>query len=133
MVVDRGYRDVRRTEVVRSGGVRVVTVGSRGYVERPYWQGYVTRTYVYGGRTNAYVYRTGYYRNYPYYAYVPSVYYRPAYYGGAARPWGVPVAYAWDRTRGGHLQGVLRARGHVCFALVLDYGLHDGRRAERRL
>jgi hypothetical protein len=95
MVVDRGYRDVRRVEVVRPGGVRVVTVGQRGYVERPYRQGYVSRTYVYGGRTNVYVYRTGYYRNYPYYAYVPGIVYRPAFYGWAVRPWGVPVAYAW--------------------------------------
>ncbi len=100
----------------------------------PIGTGYVTRTYVYGGRTSAYVYRTGYYRNYPYYAYVPSVYYRPAYYGWAVRPWGVPVAYAWEPYpwMGTYRAYYVPAVTYAC-ALVLDYGLHDGRRVERRL
>ena len=95
MVVDRGLRGERRVEVVRPGGVRVVTVGRRGFVERPLRPGFVSRTSVIGGRTEVRVYRTLAYGNIHYYAYVPRVYYNPAFYGWANRPWGAPVAFAW--------------------------------------
>jgi len=70
---------------VRPGGVRVVTVGPRGFVERPVRPGYVSRTYVTGGRTQVRVYRSYTYRNVQYVTYVPSVYYQPAFYNWAYR------------------------------------------------
>jgi len=95
MVVDRGFRGERHVEVVRPGGVRVVAVGRVGYVERPLRAGYVSRTYVIGGRPSVFVYRSYRFRGLAYYTYVPSVYYAPAFYGWAFRPWGVRVAFAW--------------------------------------
>ena len=98
VIVERGFHDGRRVEVVRPGGVRVVTHGPVGFVERPLRRDYVARTYMVGGRSTVYVYRTGYYRSYPYWTYVPAVVYAPAYYGWAIRPWPLGVAYAWAPT-----------------------------------
>ena len=96
MVVDRGLHGERRVEVVRPGGVRVVAVGRQSFVERPMARrGYVSRTYVVGGRTEVRVYRSYSYRSVSYVTYVPRVYYQPAFYGWAARPWGPTVAYSW--------------------------------------
>ena len=95
MVVDRSLHGERRVEVVRRDGVRVVSVGRHGFVERPIRAGYVSRTYVVGGRTEVRVYRSHTYGSLHYYSYVPRVYYQPAFYGWAYRPWGAPVAYAW--------------------------------------
>jgi hypothetical protein len=95
MVVDRSLHGERRVEVVRRDGVRVVSVGRQGFVERPIRSGYVSRTYVVGGRTEVRVYRGYTYGSVHYYSYVPRVYYQPAFYGWAYRPWGAPVAYAW--------------------------------------
>jgi len=95
MVVDRGMRGERHVEIVRPGGVRVVSAGRVGFVERPLRPGYVSRTYLIGGRTSVYVYRNYRYHGFAYYGYVPSVYYAPAFYGWAYRPWGVRVAFAW--------------------------------------
>jgi hypothetical protein len=41
------------------------------------------------------VYRTSTFGGIHYSSYVPSVYYQPAFYGWANRPWGAPVAYGW--------------------------------------
>jgi hypothetical protein len=95
MTMNRPLRGERRVEVVRPGGVRVVTVGGRGFVERPFRPGYVSRTYVAGGRTDVRVYRTNTYGPITYYNYVPRAYYQPAFYGWAASPWAMPVSYAW--------------------------------------
>jgi hypothetical protein len=98
MIVDRGMHGERWIENVRPGGVRVVAVGRRGFVERTVRPGYISRTYVVGGRTRVIVYRSYAYRGIPYYRYVPRVYYAPAFYGWAYHPWdvrGVPVVYAW--------------------------------------
>jgi hypothetical protein len=95
MVVDRGFHGERRVEVVHPNGVRVVTVGRQGFVERPLRPGYVSRTYLAGGRPVVRVYRTYAYRNVPYTTFVPAVYYQPAFYGWLYSPWGVPAAYAW--------------------------------------
>lgn len=93
--MERGFHDERRIEVIRSGGVRVVTMGQRGFVERPFRQGYVARTYVVGGKSEVRVYRTSIYRNVQIKSYVPEVVYSPAFYGWAARPWREPVIYGW--------------------------------------
>jgi len=95
MTMNRPLRGERRVEVVRPGGVRVVTMGRRGFVERPFRPGYVSRTYVSGGRTDVRVYRTYTYGSITYYTYVPRYYYQPAFYGWAASPWAMPVSYAW--------------------------------------
>jgi len=95
MVVDRGVHGERTVQSVRPGGVRVVSVGRQGFVERPFRPGYVSRTYVVGGRTQVRVYRSYTYRNVQYVTYVPSVYYQPAFYSWAYRPWNRPVVFAW--------------------------------------
>jgi hypothetical protein len=98
MLVERGRNDVRRVEVVRPGGVRVVTQGQRGFVERRLSQGYVARTYVVNNRSEVRVYRTTVYQNVQINSYVPAVVYRPAFYGWAAQPWREPVTYVWVQT-----------------------------------
>ncbi len=95
MIVNRGFHGERRVEVIRPGGVRVVSMGRRGYVERSFRRGYVSRTYVFRGRTEVRVYRTYTYGRIHYYGYVPRVYYQPAFYGWTYRPWRTPVVYAW--------------------------------------
>jgi len=98
MRVDRGLRGERRVEVVRPGGVRVVTVGRRGYVERPFRRGYISRTYMVNGRADVRVYRSYKYGSITYYNYVPRTYYRSAFYGWAYNPWAAPAAYTWGWT-----------------------------------
>ncbi len=98
MLVERGRNDVRRVEVIRPGGVRVVTQGQRGFVERRLNQGYVARTYVVNNRSEVRVYRTTVYQNVQINSYVPAVVYRPAFYGWAAQPWREPVTYVWVQT-----------------------------------
>ena len=95
MVVDRGVHGERKAEVVGRDGTRVVSAGRQGFVERPIRPGYVSRTYVSGDRTQVRVYRTSTFGGIHYSSYVPSVYYQPAFYGWANRPWGAPVAYGW--------------------------------------
>lgn len=95
MLVDRGYRGERRVEVVHPNGVRVVSVGRVGFVERPVRPGFVSRTYIVGGRTQVFVYRTHFYGGVAYYTYVPRVYYQPAFYAWAYNPWARPVVYTW--------------------------------------
>jgi len=95
MVVERGFRGERHVEVVRAGGERVVVYGRVGFVERGVRPGYISRTYVIGGRPTVYVYRNYRYRGVVYYRYVPRVYYAPAFYGWAYRPWGLRVAFNW--------------------------------------
>jgi hypothetical protein len=95
MVVDRGMHGERHVEVVRRDGVRIVSSGRQGFVERPIRAGFVSRTYVYGGRTQVQVYRSYTFGRVHYYNYVPNVYYRPAFYGWAYRPWRTPVVYGW--------------------------------------
>ncbi|MES2153026.1 MAG: hypothetical protein V4508_24880 [Pseudomonadota bacterium] len=95
LVVERSRSNIRYVEAIRPGGVRIVTIGSRGFVERPYGRGLVARTYVVGGRSEVRVYRMSMYRNVQYTHYVPRVVYAPAFYGWAVRPWREPVRYAW--------------------------------------
>jgi hypothetical protein len=68
-------------------------------MERPYLnrdgQTYYQRTYLVGGRISARVYRGFEYSGVRYYIYVPSYYYRPAFYSWAISPWPSPVIYDW--------------------------------------
>jgi hypothetical protein len=98
MQIQRGMHG-GRTVVSTRNGVRVVSSGRGGYVQRAYvvrgGRSYYSRTYYYHG-----VYRTGVYRGYywggrPYYGYYPGYYYQPAYYGWAYNPWPAPVYYGW--------------------------------------
>lgn len=98
LIVRRGGYDLRHTEVVRLDGVRIVSSGGRGFVERPFRPGYVVRTYVRDGRSEARVYRTGAYGDMRFNHYVPAVAYRPAFYRWAANPWRQPVTYVWAPT-----------------------------------
>ena len=95
ITVDRGIHGDRRVEIVRPDRVRVVAVGRQAFVERPLRQGYVSRTYVIGGRTEVHVYRNYSYAGVHYMSYVPAVYYQPAFYGWAGRPWGPSVTFGW--------------------------------------
>jgi hypothetical protein len=93
--INRGTRGERMVEG-RRNGVRVVSYGPRnGFVERSVRPGYVSRTYVRGGRPYVNVYRGYRYRGYPYYYYMPSVYYGPRFYGWVMTPWAAPVPYTW--------------------------------------
>lgn len=98
MQIEHGFHG-GRTVVSTHNGVRVVSVGRGGYVQRAYvvrgGHSYYSRTYYYHG-----VYRTGVYRGYyyggrPYYGYYPPYYYHPVYYGWAYNPWPAPVYYGW--------------------------------------
>jgi hypothetical protein len=89
----------RRVFVERVDHSRVVVYRSGfGYVQRPfYYRGYefAGRTYYWNGRPYAL-----YYQRYPYggtflFGYRPYWYYRPAFYGWAYNPWGVPIRYSW--------------------------------------
>ena len=95
IVVNRGPYGGRQVEVMHPGGVRVVSYGRSGFVERPFRPGYVSRTYVYGGRTEVRVYGRYSYGGYHYYRYVPGFYFRPAFYGWAYRPWRAPIVFGW--------------------------------------
>lgn len=100
MDIRRGLRNDRRIERFDGRGGRVMVAGrGRGFYERAYFNRgthrYIQRTYVWGGRRYAYAYRTYYWNGRPYYRYAPAVYYRPAFYVWAYRPWPGPVAYAW--------------------------------------
>jgi len=91
---------MRHVEVARPDG-RVVFAngnGHGGYVQRPFRvhdQVFVQRTYVEHGVSYTRVYRPWAYRGVTYNVYMPTHYYRPAFYSWAYRPWGRPVAYRW--------------------------------------
>jgi hypothetical protein len=95
MVVNRGAHGERSVEVVRRDGVRVVTTGRQGFVERPIRSGYVARTYVDGGRSEVRVYRNYTYGRFHYLSFIPAVFFQPAFYGWASRPWAAPVVFGW--------------------------------------
>ena len=95
MVVNRGPHGERSVESVRRDGVRVVSSGRQGFVERPLRSGYVARTYVHGGRTDARVYRSYTYGRYRYASYVPGTYYRPSFYDWASNLWAAPAVFTW--------------------------------------
>ena len=104
---------VRHVESARPDG-RVVFAngnGRDGYVQRPirvHDQVFVQRTYVERGVTSTRVYRPYVYRGVTYHVYMPSHYYRPAYYSWAYRPWREPVRYRWgwnDRPWYGYYHG----------------------------
>jgi hypothetical protein len=88
-----------RTVVSTRNGMRVVSVGRGGYVQRAYvvrgGHSYYSRTYYYHGVYRAGVYRGYYWGGRPYYGYYPAYYYHPVYYGWAYNPWPAPVAYGW--------------------------------------
>jgi len=93
--VSRGPRGERMVETRRSG-TRIVSYGPRsGFVERSVRPGYVSRTYIRGGRSHVYVYRGYRYRGFPYYHYMPAIYYGPRFYQWALTPWAVPAHYVW--------------------------------------
>jgi hypothetical protein len=93
-----------RTTMTEHNGVRVVTNGRGGYVQRPFrtvgGHSYYSRTYYDHG-----VYRTGVYRQYfygghYYYGYHSAYFFHPGFYGWAYQPWGVnvywgPAAWGW--------------------------------------
>jgi hypothetical protein len=86
----------RRVVAVRPGGVTVVTVGNRGFVQRPLARvGFVQRTYVVGGRSYVRVYRNYTWHGIVYQRYVPAYYYGPGFYIWAGRPWVRPVYWGW--------------------------------------
>jgi hypothetical protein len=91
---------MRRVEVARPDG-RVVFAngnGRGGFIQRPFrvnGQAFVQRTYVEHGIVTTRVYRPWVYRGVTFNVYMPSHYYRPAFYTWAYRPWGRPVQYRW--------------------------------------
>lgn len=98
ITVRESVRGGRVVETVRPGGVRVVSYGPRrGFVQAPIAlrPGFVQRTYVVNNVRYTRVYHTYAYRNVTIVRYVPAVYYAPAFYGWAYRPWGPRVVFAW--------------------------------------
>ena len=99
MVIAHGPGGSRRIVADRPDHSRIVAYGnSRGYVQRPFAVGghsYYQRNYYVGGRLYTRVYRPYSYGGVSLFVYTPTVYYRPAFYGWAVGPWGVPVAYQW--------------------------------------
>ena len=86
----------RRVVAVRPGGVTVVTIGDRGFVQRPLARvGFVQRTYIVGGRSYVRVYRNYTWHGIIYQRYVPAYYYGPGFYIWAGRPWVRPVYWGW--------------------------------------
>ena len=86
----------RRVVAVRPGGVTVVTIGNRGFVQRPLARvGFVQRTYVVGGRSYVRVYHNYIWHGIVYQRYVPAFYYGPGFYIWAGRPWVRPVYWGW--------------------------------------
>jgi len=98
MQIQRGMHG-GRTIVSTHNGVRVVSVGRGGYVQRAYFtrggRSYYSRTYYYHGAYRVGVYRGYYWGGRPYYGYYPAYYYHPVYYGWAYNPWPAPVYYGW--------------------------------------
>src|SRR5579875_1817696 len=93
-----GVGNQRTVQSIRSDGTRVVSYGPHnGFVERPLSNhpGFVTRSVVQGGVTHVSVYQATTYLNHPVYRFVPTVAYRPAFYGWVLSPWSTPVVYAW--------------------------------------
>ncbi len=101
MHITRGVNG-SRTVVSNRGGVRIVTTGHGGYVQRAYvtrgGRSFYSRTYVSGG-----VVRVGVYRGYAwggrtYFGYYPGFWFHPGFYGWGWHPWGVGVYWgvgAW--------------------------------------
>ncbi len=57
--------------------------------------GFVSRTFVSGRSSQVAIYKSYTFQNRSYYRYVPSVYYRPAFYGWMISPWAIPVSFDW--------------------------------------
>ena len=96
--VTRGLGSQRTIETVRPDGVRVVSYGPHvGFTERPVVgrPGFVSRTFVSGRSSQVATYRTYTFQHRSYYRYVPSVYYRPAFYGWMISPWGIAIGFDW--------------------------------------
>lgn len=94
----RGLGNQRTIETAHPNGLRVVSYGShRGFTERPVVgkPGYVSRTFVNGQSSQVAIYRMYSYQHHSYYRYVPSVYYRPAFYAWMIAPWGVAINFDW--------------------------------------
>ena len=86
----------RRVVAVHPGGVTVVTIGNRGFVQHPLARaGFVQRTYVVGGRSYVRVYRSYTWHGIVYQRYVPAYYYGPGFYIWAGNPWARPVYWGW--------------------------------------
>jgi hypothetical protein len=84
----------------RPDHTRIVSMGAHnGYVDHPVMrngQPYLERTYVSGGHVYARAYPGYYYHGALYYRYLPPVYYAPAFYVWAVRPWRAPIAFTWN-------------------------------------
>jgi hypothetical protein len=94
----RPARPVARVETRRADGARVVVVHSgHGFVERPIAArpGFYARTYVVGGRSFVRVYREEHFHGFLYHAFVPRLYFAPAFYAWAYDPWAAPVYFSW--------------------------------------
>jgi hypothetical protein len=123
----------RRVVAVRPGGVTVVTIGNRGFVQRPLGRpGFVQRTYVVGGRSYVRVYRSYTWHGIIYQRYVPAYYYGPGFYLWAGRPWVRPVYWGWGWGRAPWFYGgyFAPAPSYVSASLWLtDYIIAENLRA----
>ena len=89
---------VRRVELERPGGGRVVAIGHGGSVQRPmmfHGQSFVQRTYVVNGIVIPRVFRPWSFGGREFSIYTPMHFYRPAFYSWAYSPWRRPVSYGW--------------------------------------
>jgi len=87
---------MRRAEIVRPNGDRVVAYGRGGYVSHGFayrGQNFERRAYYVNGRPYVSVYRPYAFRGVNVAVYAPARYYGPGFYAYAYRPWGVPVVY----------------------------------------
>lgn len=96
-IINNRPNGVRQIVVERPGRVVIVTnPRGQGYIQRPFavrGHEYYQRTYYVGGRPYVNVYRPYYYHGVSYSYYMPTRYYRPAYYGWVGSPWGRPVIF----------------------------------------
>ena len=97
--ISRGPHGERRIETTRADHTRLVSNGKQGgFGERRFTRSgheFAQRTYYSNGAYSSRVYVPYYYGGYPFYEYVPAVYYDPAFYGWAYTPWPVDVAFTW--------------------------------------
>jgi hypothetical protein len=84
-----------RTVVSEHNGVRVVSTGRGGYVQRAYvtrgGHSYYSRTYYSHGVYHTGVYRGYYFGGHAYYGWHAGFYWHPGFYGWAWHPWGAPL------------------------------------------
>ena len=125
----RGYRDVRRTEVVRPGGVRVVTVGRADMSNVPIGKATSrARTSTAAGPMRMCI-APATTRTTPITPTCRAFTIGLPITAGPSDPGVCRWLMRGRRDPGWATTGLLRACGYLCLSLVLDYGLHDdGRR-----